>query len=142
MTYDAPQHKVMPPLSHPLPIHRSLVLGHLSTIKSYTSYTMTSIIFKRYDMMRRPLHFLLFLSLIIPLAVYCAILTAYNHNISPPPRYRRLLKYAAIVVYTHMPIAIYTVASSFADQDQPTHHTIWWWRFDLYTSYVLFSTQF
>ena len=36
-------------------------------------------------MMRRPLHFLLFLSLIIPLAVYCAIFTAYNHNISPPP---------------------------------------------------------
>ena len=35
-----------------------------------------------------------------------------------------LLKYAAIVVYTHMPIANQAVASSFADQDQPTHHTI------------------
>src|SRR5210317_599294 len=35
-----------------------------------------------------------------------------------------LLKYAAIVVYTHMPIANYAVASSSADQDQPTHHTI------------------
>ena len=35
-----------------------------------------------------------------------------------------LLNYAAIVVYTHMPIAIYTVASSYANQDQPTHHTI------------------
>ena len=31
---------------------------------------------------------------------------------------------AAIVVYIGVPIAIYTVASSFADQDQPTHHTI------------------
>lgn len=37
-------------------------------------------------MMRRPLrNFLLFLSLIIPLAVYCAIFTASHHNISPPP---------------------------------------------------------
>ena len=35
-----------------------------------------------------------------------------------------VLNYAAIVVYTHMPFAIYTVASSLADQDQPTHHTI------------------
>ena len=35
-----------------------------------------------------------------------------------------LLKYAAIVVYIGMPIANYTVASSLADQDQPTHHTI------------------
>ena len=35
-----------------------------------------------------------------------------------------LLKYAAIVVYICMPIANYTVASSLADQDQPTHHTI------------------
>ena len=31
---------------------------------------------------------------------------------------------AAIVVYTCMPIANYAVASSFADWDQPTHHTI------------------
>ena len=35
-----------------------------------------------------------------------------------------LLKYAAIVVYTHMPIANQAVASSLADRDQPTHHTI------------------
>ena len=35
-----------------------------------------------------------------------------------------LLTGAAIVVYIGVPIAIYTVASSFADQDQPTHHTI------------------
>jgi hypothetical protein len=35
-----------------------------------------------------------------------------------------LLTGAAIVVYICTPIAIYTVASSFADQDQPTHHTI------------------
>ena len=35
-----------------------------------------------------------------------------------------LLKYAAIVVYICRPIANYTVASSFADLDQPTHHTI------------------
>ena len=35
-----------------------------------------------------------------------------------------LLKCAAIVVYICMPIANYTVASSFADPDQPTHHTI------------------
>ena len=34
------------------------------------------------------------------------------------------LNYAAIVVYTHMPTANYAVASSLADQDQPTHHTI------------------
>ena len=34
-----------------------------------------------------------------------------------------LLKYAAIVVYTHMPIANQAVASSLADPDQPTHHT-------------------
>ena len=31
---------------------------------------------------------------------------------------------SAIVVYTCMPIANYAVASSFADWDQPTHHTI------------------
>ena len=41
---------------------------------------------------------------------------------------------AANVVYICVPIAIYTVASSLADQDQPTHHTISWWRVDLYTS--------
>ena len=35
-----------------------------------------------------------------------------------------LLKYAAIVVYTHMPIANQAVASSLVDRDQPTHHTI------------------
>src|SRR6056300_1650730 len=35
-----------------------------------------------------------------------------------------LLTGAAIVVYICVPIANYTVASSFADQDQPTHHTI------------------
>src|SRR5210317_1089258 len=34
-----------------------------------------------------------------------------------------LLTGAAIVVYICMPIAIYAVASSFAHQDQPTHHT-------------------
>src|SRR6056300_646487 len=45
-----------------------------------------------------------------------------------------LLEYAAIVVYIGMPIANYAVASSLADQDQPTHHTISWWRVDLYTS--------
>ena len=33
-----------------------------------------------------------------------------------------------------MPIANQAVASSLADQDQPTHHTIRWWRVDLYTS--------
>ena len=38
------------------------------------------------------------------------------------------------VVYICMPTANYAVASSFTDQDQPTHHTIWWWRVDLYTS--------
>jgi hypothetical protein len=41
---------------------------------------------------------------------------------------------AAIVVYIGVPIAIYAVASSLADQDQPTHHTISWWRVDLQTS--------
>src|SRR6056300_949333 len=46
-----------------------------------------------------------------------------------------LLNYAAIVVYILcMPIANQAVASSLADQDQPTHHTIRWWRVDLYTS--------
>src|SRR5210317_1949031 len=35
-----------------------------------------------------------------------------------------LLKYASFVVYISMPIANQTVASSLADQDQPTHHTI------------------
>ena len=35
-----------------------------------------------------------------------------------------LLNYAAIVVYIYVPIAIYAEASSFADQDQPTNHTI------------------
>jgi hypothetical protein len=35
-----------------------------------------------------------------------------------------LLKCAAIVVYICMPIANYAVASSLANQDQPTHHTI------------------
>ena len=35
-----------------------------------------------------------------------------------------LLNYAAIVVYAHVPIANQAVASSFAEQDQPTHHTI------------------
>ena len=50
--------------------------------------------------------------------------------IGAPLRLRRryhadpLLKCAAIVVYIWMPIANYTVASSFADPDQPTHHTI------------------
>ena len=43
------------------------------------------------------------------------------------------LNYAAIVVYICMPIANQAVASSLADQDQPIHHTIWWWRVDLYT---------
>ena len=36
----------------------------------------------------------------------------------------RLLNYAAIVVYIGMPVANYTVASSLADQNFPTHHTI------------------
>ena len=45
-----------------------------------------------------------------------------------------LLKYAAFVVYIHMPIANYAVASSLTHQSLPTHHTIWWWRVDLYTS--------
>src|SRR6056300_1718099 len=60
--------------------------------------------------------------------------------IGAPLRLRRryhadpLLNYAAIVVYTHMPIANQAVASSLAEQDQPTHHTIWWWRVDLQTS--------
>src|SRR6056300_274630 len=50
--------------------------------------------------------------------------------IGAPLRLRRrchadpLLKYAAIVVYIHMPIAIYTVASSLLDQGLSTHHTI------------------
>ena len=35
-----------------------------------------------------------------------------------------LLNYAAIVVYICPPIANQAVASSLADQDQPTHHTI------------------
>ena len=35
-----------------------------------------------------------------------------------------LLNYAAIVVYTCIPIANQAVTSSFADQDLPTHHTI------------------
>ena len=38
------------------------------------------------------------------------------------------------VVYICVPIANYAVASSFTDPDQPTHHTISWWRVDLYTS--------
>src|SRR6056300_1646924 len=60
--------------------------------------------------------------------------------IGAPLRLRRryhadpLLNYAAIVVYAHMPIANQAVASSLAEQDQPTHHTIWWWRVDLQTS--------
>ncbi len=45
-----------------------------------------------------------------------------------------LLNYAAIVVYIGITVANYTVASSFADQNFPTHHTILWWRVDLYTS--------
>ena len=45
-----------------------------------------------------------------------------------------LLTGTAIVVYICVPIANYTVASSLADQDQPTYHTIWWRRVDLYTS--------
>jgi hypothetical protein len=35
-----------------------------------------------------------------------------------------LLIDAAFVVYMYVPIVNYAVASSFADQDQPTHHTI------------------
>ena len=35
-----------------------------------------------------------------------------------------LLNYAATVAYIHKPIANQAVASSFADQDLPTHHTI------------------
>jgi len=35
-----------------------------------------------------------------------------------------LLNYAATVVYIGMPAANYTVASSLADQNFPTHHTI------------------
>ena len=62
--------------------------------------------------------------------------------IGAPLRLRRryhadpLLTGAAIVVYICVPIAIYTVASSFADQDQPTHHTLWWWRVDIHSSYT------
>src|SRR5210317_1556454 len=50
--------------------------------------------------------------------------------IGAPLRLRRryhadpLLNYAAIVVYICAPIANQAVASSLADQDQPTHHTI------------------
>ena len=53
-----------------------------------------------------------------------------NHLIRPPLRLRRryhadpLLKYAAIVVYICMPMVIQGVASSFTDQDQPTHRAI------------------
>src|SRR6056300_604882 len=61
--------------------------------------------------------------------------------IGAPLRLRRryhadhpLLNYAAIVVYTHMPIANQAVARSLAEQDQPTHHTISWRRVDLQTS--------
>ena len=51
--------------------------------------------------------------------------------IKPPLRLRRryhadpLRTGTAFVVYTCMPIANYAVASSFADWDQPTHHTIY-----------------
>ena len=45
-----------------------------------------------------------------------------------------LLTVASFIVYTCQPTANQAVASSLADQDQPTHHTIWWWRIDLYTS--------
>ena len=61
--------------------------------------------------------------------------------IRSPLRLRRryhadpLLTGTSNVVYTLcVPNVIYTVASSFADQDQPTHHPIWWWRVDLHTS--------
>ena len=60
--------------------------------------------------------------------------------IGAPLRLRRryqahpLLNYAAIVVYIRMPIANQAVASSFAEQGFPTHHTRWWRRVDLQTS--------
>src|SRR6056300_869981 len=50
-----------------------------------------------------------------------------------------LLNYAAFVVYTHVPIANYAVASSLVHQSLPTHHTIWWRRVDLYTSCLAYS---
>ena len=46
---------------------------------------------------------------------------------------------AAIVVYICMPIANYAVESYLIHQGLPTHHTIWWWRVDLYTSCFAYS---
>ena len=38
----------------------------------------------------------------------------------------------SIVVYICVPIANYTAASCLIHRGLPTHHTIWWWRVDLY----------
>src|SRR5210317_1171597 len=45
----------------------------------------------------------------------------------------------SIVVYTCVPIANYAVASYLIHQGLLTHHTIWWWRVDLYTSCFAYS---
>src|SRR6056300_878829 len=46
-----------------------------------------------------------------------------------------LLNYASFVVYICVPIANYAVACRLGDHGIPTHHTIWWWRVDLITSF-------
>src|SRR6056300_1720870 len=45
----------------------------------------------------------------------------------------------SIVVYICMPIAHSAVASYLIHQGLPTHHTISWWRVDLYTSCFAYS---
>src|SRR5210317_1034612 len=45
-----------------------------------------------------------------------------------------LLTGTSNVVYICMPIVKQAVASYLVDQGLPTHHTVWWWRVDLYTS--------
>ena len=59
----------------------------------------------------RPLY-LLFVLITTPLRLQC------EYHTDPLPTG------TSIVVYIGMPIANYAVASSFADWDQPTHHTI------------------
>src|SRR5210317_778139 len=60
--------------------------------------------------------------------------------IRPPLRLQQryhadpLLTGMSIVVYICSPIANYAAASCLIHQGLPTHHNIWWWRVDLYTS--------
>src|SRR5210317_1999865 len=82
-------------------LHSSKLFGRSG--QTYTPYHMMA--------ESRPLYLLLWL-------IWAPLRLRRRYQAHP------LLKYAAIVVYTHMPFAIYTVASSLADQDKPTHHTI------------------